>query len=88
MKIVIAERSKIEHKDLIEMYRNFFLHSPEGEIILQDLAANSGMFAVSSDPDEIRLKEGMRAMFLYLTSNLQDFEDDDVLLPDDNFKYS
>jgi len=80
IKITTKTNMKLKKPDeLRDMYRNFFLHSPEGEVILQDLAHCAGMYNINADEGEEKLlfKEGRRALFMYIISYLDDHDENE-----------
>ncbi len=63
-------QSRLSQAKLTEIYRNMFTSSPEGEYILDDLANKACMFTITTDKDDLQYREGMRAIYLYIISQI------------------
>ena len=63
-----APDRNISFEELIAAYRRVFLGSPEGRIVLDDLANRSHFFkgVASSNANELLQIEGMRIMYLHI----------------------
>tara|TARA_B110000503_G_scaffold139459_1_gene227902 strand:+ start:1946 stop:2227 length:282 start_codon:yes stop_codon:yes gene_type:complete len=76
MRIIFDEQRKeeIDLKKLISVYRKLFLNSEEGKIVLNDLAdkARICMPSTSGNSSELHYIEGMRGLFCYIASYLED----------------
>lgn len=61
-------------KRLFDAYRNFFLGSDDGKLVLHDLIRESGLLTggkIPSDPHYLAFREGKRAMALRILQILQ-----------------
>ena len=67
-------------KELIDAYRNIFLHLPEGQLVLRDMMKASGVFQVTGlrSPEEVHHREGTRDMVRRIISFLG-LDDDQVM---------
>tara|TARA_R100001082_G_scaffold47563_1_gene25411 strand:+ start:759 stop:1004 length:246 start_codon:yes stop_codon:yes gene_type:complete len=59
-------------KELIDAYRNIFLHLPEGQLVLRDMMKASGLFQITGvrTPEEVQHLEGSRDMVRRIVSFL------------------
>lgn len=64
------QSKRIDQSKLQELYRNLFTSSTEGEYILDDLANKACMFTITKDKDDLQYREGMRAIYLYIISQI------------------
>ena len=69
-----SKQENISFETLASAYRKLFLGTKEGEIILNDLLqkAKICMPSGSSNSSDLFYIEGMRAMFCYITSYLEE----------------
>lgn len=59
-------------KELIDAYRNIFLHLPAGQLVLRDMMKASGLFQITGvrTPEEVQHLEGSRDMVRRIVSFL------------------
>jgi hypothetical protein len=59
----LADKAE-QQKEVLAAYKNVFIHSPDGQIVLRDLMKTSGMFEVTGirDDAEIQHRTGTQDM--------------------------
>jgi|TARA_B100001750_G_C15421271_1_gene553068 hypothetical protein len=59
----LADKAE-QQKEILAAYKNVFIHSPDGQIVLRDLMKTSGMFEVTGirDNAEIQHRTGTQDM--------------------------
>tara|TARA_E500000331_G_C16594633_1_gene428937 strand:- start:15 stop:281 length:267 start_codon:yes stop_codon:yes gene_type:complete len=59
----LADKAE-QQKEVLAAYKNVFIHSPDGQIVLRDLMKTSGMFEVTGirDNAEIQHRTGTQDM--------------------------
>lgn len=94
MKIIFNENKEqnISFEALSFAYRQLFLNTKEGEVVLQDLLdkARVGVALNAENASELFYTEGMRSLFHYITSHLKNKSLDERSLEKgeyDPFKY-
>lgn len=92
MEIIFDTKGKerIDLKGLSDAYRKLFLGTKEGKIVLDDLSQKSRicMPVFSNNSCELYFIEGMRNLFCYIASHLEERLEDNTPVTDYNpFQY-
>ena len=79
-----SKKENINFETLTSAYRKLFLGTKEGQIILNDLSqkARICMPVFSHDSSELFFIEGMRNLFCYITSHLEEKVTEETCIQD------